>query len=421
MEKITLPNGLRILLKERREARTACFGIWAGSGSAYETRENNGISHLIEHMVFKGTKRRSALQLAEEMDSIGGHLNAYTARDYTCFYARTLSEHVRTGFDILADMLLHPKYDPRDLSTEKGVVAEEIGMCFDAPEDRVGENLYSTVWKASPMGMPILGTTDTLAAMTPERLRAYQQEHYTPQRTVIAICGRFDREAFVRRAAETFGAAVPGAPMPKNVRIPYTPSLVLEERDLEQIHLCFALPGLDFFDDRRFALSMLVGIAGGSSSSRLFQRIREELGLAYSVYAASVSYGGGGLLEVQAAVGPEAAERACEEILKVHSTRREGITEREFTRAREQLKSELVMGMESSSAQAGNMGRGELMKNRVDSEDELLHKVERVTIDDVNALAEELFDKRALSLSAVGPVSSRGFYANLVDLKPTVL
>lgn len=186
--------------------------------------------------------------------------------------------------------------------------------------------------------------------------------------------------------------------MPENVRIPYTPSLVLEERDLEQTHLCFALPGLDFFDDRRFALSMLVGIAGGSSSSRLFQRIREELGLAYSVYAASVSYGGGGLLEVQAAGRSRGGRARLRRDFKsaLHAAS-EGITEREFTRAREQLKSELVMGMESSSAQAGSMGRGELMKNRVDSEDELLHKVERVTIDDVNALAEELFDKRALS------------------------
>lgn len=418
MEKIILPNGLRILLKERPEARTACFGIWTGSGSAYETAENNGISHLIEHMVFKGTKHRSALELAEEMDSIGGQTNAYTARDYTCFYARTLSEHVGTAFDILSDMLLNPKYDPADLATEKDVVEEEIGMCFDAPEDRVGENLYSAVWRESSFGMPILGSRESLALITPEGLRAYQKEHYAPGRTVIAICGNFDKEEFLSRAKESFGAFLPGKKMLPYEPLPYRRSLVIEKRDLEQVHLCFCLPGLNFFDDRRYALSMLNGIAGGSSSSRLFQRIREELGLAYSVYSASVSYGGGGLLEIQAAVSPEDAEQACEEILKVVEGLRGRVSEREFTRAREQLKSELVMGMESSSSQAGNMGRGELMKNHVSSEDELIRRVERVTAGELNVLSEELLQKKALSLSVVGPVSSVRFYRDLLSLEP---
>lgn len=415
MEKIVLPNGVRVLMEWQAHARTACFGVWAKSGSAYESKQVNGISHLIEHMVFKGTERRSALDIAEEMDAIGGQMNAYTASDYTCFYARTLSEHVEQAFDILADMVTAPRFDPRDLELEKGVVLEEIGMSRDTPEERVAENLYSSVWRDSSAGLPILGTEESLKPMDAPLLHRYRAEKYAPDRLVAAICGRFDREAFLRQAERFFAGIPAGNGQQEDCSIVYHKSCAIERCDQEQTHLCLCVPGVSTSDPRRHALSMLNIIAGGSSSSRLFQRIREELGLAYSIYTNTASFQGGGLFEIQTAVSPGADEQACAEILKVLQTLRNGgVTQKEFTRAKEQLKSSLVMGMENASSRVGHMGRNELLRNRVKTEDELLEEINAVTIEGVCAAAQELLALEQLSISVVGPRVRGEFYQGVV-------
>lgn len=415
-EKITLPNGLRVLLEPQPNVRTACFGVWVKSGSAYEYAGNNGISHLIEHMLFKGTHTRSAMDIAEEIDSIGGQMNAYTAKDYTCFYARALQEHVGQAFSVLADMVTAPRLDEQDVQTEKSVVFEEISMSEDMPEDRVVENQYSAVWKGSSLGLPILGSIENLQAMDRFALCRWMKERYIPSHMVIAVCGRFDRESFLASVYKYFAEIPSACATIDNVGISYRKALQIEEQEQEQTHICMCVPGLDSFDPRKHALNMLNIIAGGSTSSRLFQKIREELGLAYSVDTNTLSYPSGGLFEMQTAVNPDSAEKACEEIIKVIEQLRGGVTQREFRRAKEQLKSGILMGMESISARAGHMGRSELLKGRIESEDEIIAQVQGVRIEDIDQIAAELLDKSRLSVSVVGPKPNEAFYKGLVHM-----
>ncbi len=414
MEKITLKNGLRVLLEYQPYARTACFGVWVKSGSLYEKEENNGISHFIEHMVFKGTSMRSARRIAEEMDEIGGQMNAYTAKDYTCFYARTLEEHVEQGFSILADMVTGPRFDPHDVETEKGVVLEEIGMSDDTPEDKVVENQYAAVWRGSSAGMPILGRTGSLAVMDTAALRSYYQEKYTPRRMVVAICGRFERAAFLDCVKRYFGSLAPGIEPDEPETILYQKQCVVQTEEQEQTHICLCMPGLPAGHPKRYALNILHIIAGGSTSSRLFQRVREELGLAYSIFTDVTSYAGGGLFEIQTAVTPGADQKVCKEILHVLEGLRRGVTEKELARAREQLKSSVVMSMESSASRLGSMDKGELLRRRVRTEDELLAEIEAVTLDEVNRITKQVLDLNQLAVSVLGPECQRSFYHNLV-------
>lgn len=401
-ECVSLPNGLRIWLEEQPELHTVSFGFWIAAGSRMETAQNNGVSHFLEHMFFKGSKTCDAAELAARMDAIGGQMNAYTTKEYTCFYARTLTEHMEEGFELLADMLTDPAMDAEMVETERGVILEEIGMANDDPEDAVGEQLERAIWQASPYGMPILGTRTSVNRLTLRELDAYRREMYVPNRIVISVAGRFDRALVLRLAEKYFGGAQPGATLKKPQPIVYHTVHMGENRPLEQSHLCFCLPGLPARSNRRWAMSMLNAVVGSSTSSRLFQRIREELGLAYSIGSDISAYEGGGALYIQAAVNPEQAERCTREIRNVLTTARQGITEREFIRAREGLKSSLRMSMESSMSRASYAGRGALV-DEVLPDDVLLAQVADVTPEEINGLAAELFDLSKLSVSVIGP------------------
>lgn len=414
LEKITLPNGLRILMEQVSTVRTACFGIWVASGSKDENAENNGISHFIEHMAFKGTQSRTSRQLAEEMDAIGGQMNAFTTKEYTCFYAHTLDYHVEEGFSILADMLTATRLEEEDIKTEKSVVIEEIGMSEDDPDDLVFEQLCAAVWRNSPYGMPILGTRRSVKGFSGRMLRTYMQGRYVPNRMVVSICGHFDRGAFLRCVEGFFSDLEPGEAMERPLPGVYQPSLVFAEKKQEQTHLSFCLPGLPSGHPERYAMALLNGVLGGSSSSRLFQRIREELGIAYSVFSDTFPTLSGGLFCIQASVSPSMARAATEEILCVLEKTRRGITEKEFFRAREHYKSAVLMSMESPSGRAGYSGRSELLLGRIDSDDEILAKAEAVTLEQVNRLAEQILDTKNLSASIVGEISEKGFFRQIV-------
>ena len=409
MERITLENGIRVLMNYQPNTKTACFGIWVKSGSIYENSHNNGISHFIEHMVFKGSKTRNAKEIAEQMDYIGGQLNAFTAKDYTCFYAKTLDYHVPEGFEILCDMVANPKLDSQDIKTEKKVVLEEINMSYDMPDDRVVENMYSSVFDGCSLAMPILGKAETLEKIDNSAILSYMGENYSSDKIVIAICGKFDKKKFLDIANKYF------ANRPKSnkgdIIIParYVQSKKIDEDDCEQTHICLAFNGVSSFDNRRFALNVLNIIMGSSSSSRLFQHIREELGLAYSVYSSVVSYKEIGLLEVQTAVNPARAKEAYGEILNTLKNIKCGVKESEFNRAKEQLKSGTLMGLESNASIAGFMGRNELLRNEISSEDELIKNIDSVTISDVNKVADEIIDLENYSISVVGPVKKEDF------------
>lgn len=410
MEKVTFPNGLRVLMEKQDQARSVSFGFWIKSGSAYETAAENGVSHFMEHMAFKGTEEMSARQIAEEMDAIGGQINAYTTKEYTCYYGKTLTEHLEKAFSVLARMVTRPKLDPGDIRTEKSVIMEEISMTEDMPEDRVVENQYAGVWRRSSYGRPILGTRESLHRIGEPELKQVLKKRYSPDRIVTAVCGNFCREQLLDLAQRFFGEQNPGPALADDCRMAYTRSCMLQEEDQEQTHICLCLPGLDSLSPHLQTLNVLNLITGGSTSSRLFQRLREELGLAYSVDSGTSAYLSGGLFEIQTAVNPETAEKTVEEILKVLEELKKGVTPTEFSRAREQLKAGLVMGMENTSARAGHMGRGELLKGKVLSEDALLEVISGVTIEKVNHMANWIFDVNQLSVSAVGPKLNTSFY-----------
>lgn len=403
MEKIVLDNGLRVILNKQDTTKSACFGIWVKSGSMYETKETNGISHFIEHMLFKGTKTRSAYDISEEMDLIGGQMNAYTAKDYTCFYAKALSEHVVKAFDIISDMIVNPKLDEDDLNLEKSVIFEEINMNMDMPDDMVAENLYKNVLGTHPLGMPILGSEQTIMNFSSDDLRNYMKEKYSPERTVISICGNFDRDAFLSIVYKYFGTLKRGLDTLSLSPATYKKSIYIEEKqNLEQTHICLCFPGFSAYDKKRNHINLLNIAVGGSPSSRLFKRLREDLALVYSIYSSSICYNPGGLFEIQTATSHELAQKTFNEIVEVLNGVKDGISEREFLKSKEQLKSSVIMGLESITAKASFAGRSEILKDKIKSEDELLNEINSITIEDVNKIAKEVIDFSKMSVSVLG-------------------
>ena len=396
--------------------RSASVSLWIGSGSRFERPEHMGASHYIEHMLFKGTPTRSARQLAEESDAIGGALNAYTTKEYTCVYTRALDSHLSRALDMMVDMTIHPRLEEGDFETERGVILEEIGMYEDSPEDLMIDGMYSAVWKDNMLGANILGTRESIAAMTTGKLREHMAEQYTGSRMVCAVSGSFDPDEVAAQVRSALGGVAKGDVPLKAQPAAYGRGFRMVEKDFEQTHIGLCFPGVSHADPRRHAMGILNSICGGSSSSRLFQRIREELGLAYSVGCASVIHMTEGLFEVDAAVSPRNEEAALRELVKqLCILRRDGVTEEEFVRAKEQSKASLVMGLEGNSAIAAHMGRGELLYGRILSEDDILANIDAVTIDQVNEVARQFIDFNNYSLCAVGKIRNEGVYERVVQ------
>lgn len=416
MEKLTLPNGLRVLLLPVPDALSASVGIWVEAGSRYEAPALQGISHFVEHMAFKGTPTRSARQISEEMDLLGGSLNAYTAKEYTRYYAQTLAENARPALELLTDMLLHSKMDPADVALEQGVILEEMAMYEDVGEDLAHEALCASVWPASPLGRPICGTRETVSALSAEDLRRYVREEYTPGRMVAAVAGRFDRGEILDCLGTTLGVLSAGSERPEADAPVFTPGLTLKSKDFEQVSLELAVPGLPAEArtregaDPRYCMMLLNFIVGGASS-RLFLRLREELGLAYSIYSTHYGAKGAGLFTVSAGVSPSQQLRVLEEIREILAGIADGVTEEEFLRARAQVKSSYILGMETVAARASYAGRNELLERRAIGEAEVLTALDRLTPADVGGLAASLFTNAPWALSVAGPVEKEEAYA----------
>lgn len=415
IERVTLPNGLRLLMLSDDRVRSASISVWIGSGSRFEAPERAGVSHFIEHMLFKSTRKRSARDIAEEMDAIGGQFNAYTTKEYTCVYARTLDTHLPIAVDVISDMITSPQLLEQELETERGVILEEIGMYEDSPEDLMVDGIYTAIWPGDMLGTNILGTRESIERMTAASLRAHMAEQYTGGRVVCAISGSFDRESLVRQITESFGVLPRGDVPYKAEPAVFHRSFNLIEKDFEQTHICLGFAGVAQNDERRHALRVLNSICGGSSSSRLFQRIREELGLAYSVGCSSTPYMREGLFEVDAAVSPKNEEAALRELVReLCLLRKNGVTNDEFVRAKEQMKASIIMGLEGNAAIAAHMGRGELMRGQIKSEDEIIAEIEAVTVEQVNAAAVDFINFDSYSLCAVGKVRDQSVYDGVV-------
>ena len=391
-DQITLPNGLRIIGERIEHFRSVSVGLWLGSGSQYELPGEAGLSHFLEHMVFKGTVKRTARQIAEEMDAVGGQLNAFTAKECTCFYAKVVDEHLPLAMDVISDLVTGPVFDPVELEKEKGVVIEEINMAEDTPEDVVFELLMLAHYGDQPLSRPILGTAEQIQGYRSEDLRAYWKKMYRPQNAVLSIAGNYDWDQ-VRAMAEALLGQWGGEGFDRrDYRTnPVPPTLLTREKDIEQIHICLGYPGVSTDDDRGFELSIFNSVYGGAMSSRLFQKIREESGRAYSVYSYPNAYSDTGMLAVYAATNPESAGEVIDMIrAEAKSIAETGMTREEFQMAREQMKAGYILGLESTSARMQSNGRRLLLLNRTRTETETIDRINQIDFDAVNALMREI-------------------------------
>ena len=403
-DRITLPNGARVVFERMEGVRSVSLGIWVGAGSRFERAEEGGSAHFIEHMLFKGTETRTAAQLAEEADALGGQLNAYTTRDNTCFYTRVLDTHLPRAAEVLADMFFRSRFDEADVENEKGVIGEEIDMYEDTPEDVAAENLLAGCFPGA-LGRPVLGTEETLAGLSGRSLRAFMERTYTAPRIAVALAGSFT-DADVDAVARIF-AQMPPAERGEPERSAYAPCLTLREKAVEQNQLVLGFPGLETASEERFAMQLFSNILGGSSSSRLFQTVREKHGLCYSIYSFTAGYQDTGLFAVALAANRQSERRALGlTIDELRRIRDEGVTAAELGRAREQVTASILMSLESSASRMNRLGYGELFLPRgALTPDELIERYEAVTLADVRSLAQRTLDFHRASLSAVGRVA----------------
>ena len=381
-----LKNGLTIIGERLPHFRSISVGVWISAGSQYETREENGLSHFLEHMLFKGTEKRNARQIAEAMDAVGGQLNAFTGKDCTCFYAKVIDEHTELALDVLSDIVLHSAFDPNELEKEKGVVLEEISMVEDEPEDLVGELIMRAQFGDQPLAWPILGPAENIRSFTREIVAGYHKRMYRPECSVLAVTGNYDWDKLTEMAERFFGEWEMGdGSCPECVTEEAPATLIRREKDIEQLHISLSFPGCKIGDPDVYPISIFSSILGGAMSSRLFQRIREERGMAYSVYSYPSFFTGTGALSIYAGTSEGHAPTVVQLIKEeIDDLVQNGITEEEFQQTREQIKGSHVLSMESSSSRMNSIGRRMLLMGNTQTEDQMLEKLNAITHEQVN-------------------------------------
>jgi predicted Zn-dependent peptidase len=403
--KSTLPNGVRILSETIPYVRSASLGIWADIGSSAERTEHRGVSHLVEHMLFKGTKRRSAREIAEAMDGVGGHLNAFTDKETTCYYAKVIDRHVPLAVDVLTDMLLNSTFDPIELSKEQKVVLEEIRMYDDSPDDMTHDLFTRTMWSDSHLGEPTIGYAHTVSALTREDLREHMRLRYMPNAVVVAAAGNVDHDDLVALLDKAFAGFQGTAELPVPQRPTLTPASFIKRKDTEQAYVVLGTQGLSQRDERRYALSVLDTIFGGGMSSRLFQEVREKRGLAYTVSSFQQAYRDAGLFAVAAGTSPSSVQECVDVIVdEVLLLAQKGVTDAELRLAKEHIKGNLTLSLESTSGRMIRLGRGEFALGRFLPAEEIEERIESVQKDEILALAAELLVPEKLGMCVLGPV-----------------
>lgn len=401
MIKTQLKNGLRVVMEKIPTCRSVSFGIWVKTGSRNERPELGGISHFIEHMLFKGTERYSAKDIAEQFDAIGGNVNAFTSKEYTCYYAKVLDEHLPIAVDVLADMFFRSLFEAEELRKEKNVIVEEISMYEDTPDDMVHDLVTQAAYGEHPLALPILGTEEQLRTMESEHLREYMREHYTIENTVISLAGNID-ERVIDLLEQHFGDFADRGSSAPLAAPDFLGDLKFHRKKTEQNHICLSFPGLPVGDEKQYAMVLLNNALGGGMSSRLFQEIREKRGLAYSVYSYHSSHADSGLFTVYAGTAPRQTKEVLEltkEIL--HDVAVNGITGSELSKGKEQLKGSLILSLESTGSRMNRLGKNELMLGRHYTLDEMIARIEAVTMEDVNHVLKGMF-KLPFSLAMVG-------------------
>ncbi|MFE6187882.1 M16 family metallopeptidase [Streptomyces sp. NPDC056465] len=415
VRRTVLPGGLRVVTETLPSVRSATFGIWANVGSRDETPTLNGATHYLEHLLFKGTAKRSALDISSAIDAVGGEMNAFTAKEYTCYYARVLDTDLPLAIDVVCDMLTGSLIDPEDVDAERGVILEEIAMTEDDPGDCVHDLFAHTMLGDTPLGRPVLGTVDTINALNRGQIARFYKKHYDPTHLVVAAAGNVDhgtvvrqvRKAFERAGALTRTDAVPTAPRQGSRTLRATGRVELLNRKTEQAHVVLGMPGLARTDERRWALGVLNTALGGGMSSRLFQEVREKRGLAYSVYSYTSGFADCGLFGVYAGCRPSQVHdvlRICRD--ELDRVAADGLGDEEISRAVGQLAGSTVLGLEDTGALMNRIGKSELCWGEQMSVDDMLAKIAAVTPDEVRAVAADVLGQRP-SLSVIGPLKDK--------------
>ncbi|MFZ5943649.1 MAG: M16 family metallopeptidase [Bacillota bacterium] len=403
--KSILSNGIRVVTEEIPYVKSVAVGIWVGAGSRFEKEEYSGISHFLEHLFFKGTEKRTAKDIAESLDSVGGQLNAFTTKEYTCYYAKVLDEHFPLALDVLADMFFNSKFLEKDILKEREVIIEEIKMYQDTPDELIHDVFSQTIWAGHPLGRPVLGTEETINKFTRNDFLRFIGTHYVPDNIVIAAAGKIEHGSLVENLEKLFGRAKKG-PVEK---VPYPPHNHSEiqnvYRDIGQVQICLGSPGLPQDDPQIYPLYILNSVLGGGLSSRLVQEVREERGLAYSVYSYHSSFSDAGLFTFYAGTRPDNYEQVIKIIFKeAFKIAKEGISLGELKKAKEQLKGSLYLGLESVGSRMTRIGRSELSLDRLVTPEEVVEKIDLVTNEQVKDLAQYLFNPDKFTITTIGPV-----------------
>jgi predicted Zn-dependent peptidase len=408
IRKSVLPNGVRVITEAMPQVVSSSIGIWVENGSRYEVPAHNGVSHFIEHLLFKGTKRRTAAQIAEEIDAVGGVLNAFTGKEYTCYYAKVLGADLPLATDVLADIFLDSLFEPAEIDRERQVVIQEISQAEDTPDDFIHDLFNLRFWEGHPLSLPIFGSEQTVNAMNRELLTSFMAERYRAGKILIAAAGMLDHDRLVAECARLFGAIPGNGRQPSISPPPERPVVQQYEKELEQIHLCIGGPGLSQSDPLRYASYVLNTALGGGMSSRLFQEVRERRGRVYSIYSFNAAFLDCGYMAIYAGTNPEWIDEVIEVTLgEVGKVARSGLMPAELARAKSQLKGNMLLGMESTDSRMNRLARNEIYFRREIPLQELADGIDQVTNDEIVKLADSCFKPEQMAMVVLGDLKGR--------------
>lgn len=417
IQKSVLDNGIRIVTEKIPAVRSAAVGIWIETGARHESPRISGISHFVEHMLFRGTGKRSSQAIAKAIDSVGGVLNGFTGREYTCYYAKVLGEKLPMAVDLLSDIVQNPVFDQGEIEKERRIILQEIGMIEDTPDELVYDLYSQTFWQDHPLGHPVPGTPVSIEGLTRDDLCAFVRDRYCGERLVVAAAGDVDHQQVVEMIDAAFGALPPTSSEASGALPAYGRHLDIVEKDIEQVHICLGTRLLAQNHPNRFAAYLLNMILGGGMSSRLFQKIREDLGLAYSIYSSVDAHSDAGSLVVYAAVAPQDAHRVIEELLRELGRFRTGpVLAEELAVAKDQLQGNILLSLESSDTCMSLLARNEIYLGRIFPVRELQRGIEKVSVEDILRLAEFVIRDEYLTLQLLGRVQPEAFDASLLTV-----
>lgn len=404
--KSILPNGIRVVSESIPYVKSVTLGIWIGTGSRSEQEHNHGISHFIEHMVFKGTYNRSAKDIAETIDEVGGQLNAFTAKEHTCYYIKVLDNYLELALDVLSDMLLSSKFDREDIKREREVVLEEVHMYEDTPDELVHDLHLNNIWQGHALGRNILGTISSIEKLDNSLITEYYQDFYTPDNIVIAAAGNLTHEKLKELTERYFGKMNGKKKQGNSIEPSLIPARTIQSKEIEQVHLCLGTHSVAQSSPDIYSFHILNNILGGGISSRLFQSIREEKGLAYSIYSYQTNYSDAGLFTIYAGTRPSNTIQVIELIRQnISQIKNKGISSSELSKTKEQLKGSLLLGLESSSSRMSRVGKMEITLGKYITLDEVVAKIDKVSLEDLRDITQELFSAKNLCITALGPVN----------------